>query len=558
MLATDGQGGRYWRTVSGGGGGGTDDYTDLTNKPQINGVELSGNKTSAQLNIPTTADIETAVDAWLDENITNPDSPPLDRSLSSASAAAPADIVGGLKSAITGVIEIDGTIEGSAGDYKYLRYSDGKTYSYAYESYVFTFDVGALTDFRYLFTVSSAGFMGLAFYDNADKFISGSGVQAGVSAQTVSIPSNAVYCKATVLSKNDIEVNYNFQETIEDIADLNTGLITTVHTNYSGLTPTTGYYVDCRDGKVSANANMKYIQFQINAGSYIQYNSIIRTPDIRGLAFYNAYGSFIIGYQMLTTAQKISIPSDATLCKVTVNDANDVYLILTPSDIANYADKKETFDILTAFENITCVGDSLTWSQVYLAGGTTRKAHRPWVDILEERTGATTEEIANPGYSASQWWAANESSITSKTNQLAIIYLGTNLGLSDTVDTDCVGNDPTNWGNTLTADYCRIVNAFKSVGAQIILVKPFTTTGNSTAGTTYANTYAAIDSIATRFGCGIVEPIYLADSAYHKYPNGVGENAVHYNDLGYAAFVDKLITGISHMSNAYMVNVVPT
>ena len=41
-------------------------------------------------------DIESAVDGWLDENITNPDSPPLDRSLSSSSAAAPADMVGDL------------------------------------------------------------------------------------------------------------------------------------------------------------------------------------------------------------------------------------------------------------------------------------------------------------------------------------------------------------------------------------------------------------------------------------------------------------------------------
>lgn len=33
------------------GGGGTSDYTDLTNKPKINGVELSGNKTSALLGL---------------------------------------------------------------------------------------------------------------------------------------------------------------------------------------------------------------------------------------------------------------------------------------------------------------------------------------------------------------------------------------------------------------------------------------------------------------------------------------------------------------------------
>ena len=35
----------------GGGGGGTTNYNELSNKPKINGVELSGNKTSEELGI---------------------------------------------------------------------------------------------------------------------------------------------------------------------------------------------------------------------------------------------------------------------------------------------------------------------------------------------------------------------------------------------------------------------------------------------------------------------------------------------------------------------------
>lgn len=38
---------------NGGGGGGTNNYLALTNKPQINDVELIGNKTSEQLGLPT-------------------------------------------------------------------------------------------------------------------------------------------------------------------------------------------------------------------------------------------------------------------------------------------------------------------------------------------------------------------------------------------------------------------------------------------------------------------------------------------------------------------------
>ena len=41
--------------AGGGGGGGTSDYTDLTNKPQINGVTLSGNKSTSDLGIDKSA-----------------------------------------------------------------------------------------------------------------------------------------------------------------------------------------------------------------------------------------------------------------------------------------------------------------------------------------------------------------------------------------------------------------------------------------------------------------------------------------------------------------------
>lgn len=42
-------------TIAGGGGGGTDNYNELLNKPQINGTTLSGNKTSSDLGLATSA-----------------------------------------------------------------------------------------------------------------------------------------------------------------------------------------------------------------------------------------------------------------------------------------------------------------------------------------------------------------------------------------------------------------------------------------------------------------------------------------------------------------------
>lgn len=47
----------------GGGGGGTSNYNDLSNKPHINGVTLSGNKSSADLNLQGATSIVTLTTA---------------------------------------------------------------------------------------------------------------------------------------------------------------------------------------------------------------------------------------------------------------------------------------------------------------------------------------------------------------------------------------------------------------------------------------------------------------------------------------------------------------
>ena len=60
-------------------------------------------ETGPQGNPPTAEQIQTAANTYLAQVITNPDSPPLDRSLTSSSAATPADITGELKSAIDSI-----------------------------------------------------------------------------------------------------------------------------------------------------------------------------------------------------------------------------------------------------------------------------------------------------------------------------------------------------------------------------------------------------------------------------------------------------------------------
>lgn len=58
------------KPTGGGSVSGTTNYTDLENKPQINGIELNGNKTSEDLGIgkPSDEQVASSVSAWLDEH----------------------------------------------------------------------------------------------------------------------------------------------------------------------------------------------------------------------------------------------------------------------------------------------------------------------------------------------------------------------------------------------------------------------------------------------------------------------------------------------------------
>lgn len=124
-----------------GSGSGTSDYLELENKPQINGVTLTGNKSLTDLGAAAASDVaakytkprtgipasdlsnavqaslnkaDTAlqgenltsvVNNYIETNFSNPSSPPLDRTLSSSASAAPADMVGELKSALTNKVD---------------------------------------------------------------------------------------------------------------------------------------------------------------------------------------------------------------------------------------------------------------------------------------------------------------------------------------------------------------------------------------------------------------------------------------------------------------------
>jgi hypothetical protein len=154
-------------------------------------------------------DIAEAVDSWCDENITNPDSPPLDRSLTGSSAAAPADLVGDLKSAINELedclsfgspVNIPVTLLSG-----YVRYFDGSIASSSVTEHTDYVDLRKYDKIYYKKTgyTASNPYGGVAFYNASKEYISGIQGEKSqesngyVGMELLAVPTNAVYARFT-------------------------------------------------------------------------------------------------------------------------------------------------------------------------------------------------------------------------------------------------------------------------------------------------------------------------------------------------------------------------
>jgi lysophospholipase L1-like esterase len=107
------------------------------------------------------------------------------------------------------------------------------------------------------------------------------------------------------------------------------------------------------------------------------------------------------------------------------------------------------------FDNVLCIGDSLT---VGYSGDGDAAFAKNYPHYFKKLSVADTTIKAHGGYTAKQVWD-NIISVASDLDEYdcAIIYLGTNGGLTDTVSTDCNASDYTQNADTNTGCYGKII-----------------------------------------------------------------------------------------------------
>ena len=210
------------------------------------------------------------------------------------------------------------------------------------------------------------------------------------------------------------------------------------------------------------------------------------------------------------------------------------------ADIANTTIKNRV-EYPQLFDNFVCIGDSLTAG--YDGSGDTPLV-KNYPHFLEKRTFAETEIKAHGGWTAKQVWDGIISSATDLANyDCAIIYLGTNGGLTDTVNTDC-NIDYTLNADTNTGCYGKIIGKIKADAPNC---KIFCIAGPSegTALTRETTMNAAVRNLTAFYSVGLID---LKDSILtDNGTNGSVErhlyrpfDGVHYNALGYLTLANLI------------------
>lgn len=448
--------------------------------------------------------------------------------------------------------------EGTANSY--VKYDSGNTPSLSgciASAFIPVFNTQKVLLIDYITQYASPDVRGLAFYDSNKEYLSGFQYDGQNTPIMLSVPANAYYIRITTDTTHAGSlcklVAFSDPTMIE-------GLISAMADTYGNafnsahaiqnliINYTNGNSNSFNGGRVSQPITVKPKTPFLLKDYITPYNR----PDNRGMAFYDLTDTYVSGIQYDGTGNNILgvVPDNAAFVRITsdTNRYESCKLILF--------DEHEHVNILPAFNHITCIGDSLTYSLVYTSANTNRQAYNPYPAVIEKLTGTPTENISHSGANCIYIWQNFFNDLVSRPNQLFIIYLATNDGLTDTMTTDApYGTEYMTWANTNTGCYTKLARHCLGLG-KVVLVLPWANSGQ--AGVSDLEiTQRVIRQVGARFNIPVVDPINLADNKYHMYPDLSGRNVVHMNDLGYTAFAEVLMEKISSMSDMNLRRLIP-
>jgi hypothetical protein len=486
----------------------------------------------------------------------------------------------------------------------YVYANSGELNPASWASYSDYYSVDVITD---LYAAMGEG-VGCCYYTFDKQFISGfdGGLSHEAKWHVLTPPDGAVYVRFSnrnaTLYDNDVLIDNRINHRLENAANdvCATSYAPTLFddvSSYSGGTIVSGisviadavipsgtmiYAVRVYSGvnavtaaKIAiisnvSNTCLKVVPFNCNSGwNVIEVNDSF-AEDVK-IGICNASPLFITGssqeYIFSSGGLGRFLPADITLGEtVTISKeySGDFALsVQWETSIGKLPDaeyalglqvkkaKIENTNILSMYDTFICIGDSLTYSQVFVANGTTegtnRQAFKTYPQVLASLCGGVSYNYATPGDTGVLWWQRSSTGAFNH-HGLYIVFLGTNYGFTDTIDTDCPGDNPDNFNKaTNTGAYGAILQTIKNNGDKAVLITPWGGGGDS-----LITTKAVIDKFSAKYEFPVIDvdaPERTA-AAYHLYPDGTGQDLLHFNDLGYAWFANEVKNQINQLSYA--------
>lgn len=199
-------------------------------------------------------------------------------------------------------------------------------------------------------------------------------------------------------------------------------------------------------------------------------------------------------------------------------------------------------------KNIVCIGDSLTEGDYGSNPAGTMNVHAEnYPYFLAEITGANVKNAGRCGYSAELYYNNQLSKVElSEETDIVLIMLGTNNGLTDTIDTDTSASHYSSYAKTQTGYYARIIETCmeRTNGqAQIILMTPPVTTQRNR--TSLETTVSVIKKFGEKYGLPVIDNYYACGITYENIGKYMPIDELHCGYTGYKLLATYIASRVS-------------
>ena len=212
-------------------------------------------------------------------------------------------------------------------------------------------------------------------------------------------------------------------------------------------------------------------------------------------------------------------------------------------------EKINTEYLISMFNNIACIGDSITEGVLNANRG---MANTPYPKALEHITGISCNNYGHAGTTPITYWNNNYlKSIDFSSIDCAIIELGTNGSMTDTLEEDTQGESYEDYANTNTGCYCKIIEYIKGQNSNIkMFLCNVWWSGNGGSDTTTTN--KVIKEISEKYNLPLLDiykndfyPLDYHDLILHPWYSEGGD-ILHFSEIGYTILAKVILYCITN------------